>query len=529
MTTVDDPSLGTSPDDRRATVRGRGAGRDAWRRLTSMRTALVLLFLLALFAVPGSLLPQQPVDPRGVDRWYAEHTRIAPLVDALGGFDVYASPLFFSLYVALAVSLVGCLTPRLRLHWRAVRSRPPAAPRSLERLPFSAQGRAGEAPDEVVGAAARLLRSRRWRVERRTDDLGRLTVSAEKGYARETGNLVFHLALLGLLAGVAFGWLQRFEGRILLVEGDTFTHSRVAYDGVPKVGRLVGFDDVPTIGLTLDEFSATYLDDGQPSSFTARVRSTEDALARDPDRPKTVRVNHPLEVGGLHVYLLDHGYAPIVEVRDSSGRLVHDGPTPAFGPSGGVPRVVVKVPDLGEGLPQLGIEAFFFPSVDVRGDGELVSRGPQADAPALQYRVLAGDLGLDSGIPQGVAELDLTDLVETNRGVMLPGDTVEGLPAGATVRFVGWREWASFQVSRDPGEPLVLAASVLVLLGLALSLSVRRRRIWVRAAPDGPATLVELGGLPRGASAAFRAEFETLAPQLLRRPPEQPPDGTDER
>ena len=32
--------------------------RTAWRRLTSMRTALILLFLLAVAAVPGSLLPQ---------------------------------------------------------------------------------------------------------------------------------------------------------------------------------------------------------------------------------------------------------------------------------------------------------------------------------------------------------------------------------------------------------------------------------------------------------------------------------------
>ena len=34
-----------------------------WRRLTSMRTALILLFLLAVAAVPGSLLPQRNLNP----------------------------------------------------------------------------------------------------------------------------------------------------------------------------------------------------------------------------------------------------------------------------------------------------------------------------------------------------------------------------------------------------------------------------------------------------------------------------------
>jgi cytochrome c biogenesis protein len=524
MTTVDAPALGTSPDD---VPRGasRGAVRDAWRHLTSMRTALVLLFLLALAAVPGSLLPQQTVDPAGVERWYDAHSRAAPVVDALGGFDVYASPLFFSLYVALAVSLVGCLTPRLRLHWRALRSRPPAPPRHLERLSFSATGTTAVGADAVVTHAQAVLRRARWRVELRVDESGRPSVAAEKGYARETGNLVFHLALLGLLAGVAFGWAQRFEGRVLLVEGGTFTHSQLSYDLPPKTGRLVSVDDLPTIGITLDDFEATYLEDGQPSSFRADVSYTPDASSGDEQRQARLRVNHPLSVAGMRVFLLDHGFAPVVEVRDSRGRLVHEGATPAFGPAGGVPRVVVKVPDLGAGLPQLGIEAFFFPDVEIREGGELVSRSPAANRPAMQYRVLAGDLGLDSGLPQRVDELDLTDLVETNRGVMLPGDTVEGLPGGATMRFVGWREWASLQVSRDPGKPLVLAAAVLVLVGLGLSLRVRRRRIWVRATGQGAVTLVEVGGLPRGAVEVFREEFERLAPQLVSAPAQQTGEG----
>ena len=41
----------------------------AWRQLTSMRTALVLLLFLAIAAVPGSLFPQRSADPNGVIQW----------------------------------------------------------------------------------------------------------------------------------------------------------------------------------------------------------------------------------------------------------------------------------------------------------------------------------------------------------------------------------------------------------------------------------------------------------------------------
>ncbi|MDT0447447.1 cytochrome c biogenesis protein ResB, partial [Streptomyces johnsoniae] len=39
-----------------------GWARWFWRQLTSMRVALILLFLLSLGAVPGSLIPQTSVD-----------------------------------------------------------------------------------------------------------------------------------------------------------------------------------------------------------------------------------------------------------------------------------------------------------------------------------------------------------------------------------------------------------------------------------------------------------------------------------
>ncbi len=174
-----------------------------WRRLTSMRTALVLLLLLALAALPGSLLPQRPLNPIRVDLFRQAHPSLGRFYDRLGLFDVFATPWFAAVYLLLLVTLVGCLAPRIRLHARAL----------------------------VAAAAAELLRSRRWRVTRRDEPDGIVSVAAEKGYLRETGNLLFHLALVLLLASIAVGRLYGYQGTVLVEEGKGFCTTVSQFDG----------------------------------------------------------------------------------------------------------------------------------------------------------------------------------------------------------------------------------------------------------------------------------------------------------
>ncbi|MFO7162884.1 MAG: cytochrome c biogenesis protein ResB, partial [Mycolicibacterium hassiacum] len=110
-------------------------GRNTWRTLTSMGTALVLLFLLALAAIPGALLPQRNLNESKVDEYLAQHPTLGPWLDRLQAFDVFSSFWFTAIYVLLFISLVGCLTPRTVDHIRSLRAVPVAAPRNLARLP----------------------------------------------------------------------------------------------------------------------------------------------------------------------------------------------------------------------------------------------------------------------------------------------------------------------------------------------------------------------------------------------------------
>src|SRR4051812_10926591 len=139
--------------------------RRAWRQLTSMRTALMLLALLALAAIPGTLLPQRGLNPVKVDDFIAAHPQLGPLFDRMSLFDVFAAPWFAAIYLLLFISLIGCLVPRIRLHARALRRRPPAAPRHLLRLTVSSRWTVDAAPDDVVRASQEVLRRARWRAD----------------------------------------------------------------------------------------------------------------------------------------------------------------------------------------------------------------------------------------------------------------------------------------------------------------------------------------------------------------------------
>jgi cytochrome c biogenesis protein len=516
----------TAADDAGAgPAAGWGWFRWAWRQLTSMRTALVLLFLLALGSVPGSILPQQGQDPAAVQNYFNSHPALAPWLNHLGLFNTFAAPWFAAIYLLLFASLVGCVVPRtFRLvgprRGRIWSTPPPRAPRNLGRLPHSASYAAALPPAQAVAAAAAILRGKRFRLRHPAGDEAGGWVSAEKGYLREAGNLLFHLALLGVLVSIAIGGLFGYKADKLIVEGQTFSDTLTALDEFHP-GRLVTGSDLAPFQLTLTQFSASYYTSGesrgQPSSFDARVRysSSPGATAR----PYDIRINQPLNVDSVKVYLIGHGYAPEFTVTDATGKVVYDEAKP-FIPantgtflSDGVVKVLDAAPE------QLGFIGVFVPT-GVTVGGTLDSAFPAPYNPAVSLLGYAGDLGMNSGVAQSVYQLDTSAMTKiTSRPFLLqPGQSFT-LPGGrGKITFTGYRQWVSLAVTYDPGQVPALICGMLALAGLLLSFLVRRRRVFVRAVPaagDGERSVVTVGGLARtDASGGFEDEFTDLVAQL---------------
>jgi cytochrome c biogenesis protein len=508
MTTTTDETLAqpASPPP----LDGIGFLRWCWRQLTSMRVALILLFLLALAAIPGSVLPQRGLDPIRVNDWLEGNPVWGPVLDRLGFFDVYAAPWFAAIYLLLFVSVIGCVIPRTRLHWKAMRGAPPPAPRRLDRLAAHRTVYTSVSVEQALDAAASDLRKRRWRIAR-----GDGWVAAEKGYLRETGNLLFHASLIALLIAVAYGALFGWRGNVIVREGTGFSDTLTQYDAWGG-GRLVDPAALPPFAFTLEDFRVDFerseAQRGAPRLFEADL--TLWPAPSDAAEQVTVRVNEPLSIDGAKVFLVGHGYAPILVLRDALGRVVHDQGVVFLPQDGNMTSTgVLKAPDA---TPSIGIQGLFLPTAaidDVRGPH---SSFPAPDDPAVFLSAWAGDLGLDAGVPQSIYRLETEGMTQLGLEALRLGDRWD-LPAGnGTVEFVGLQRWASFQIAHDPGKEPALIAATTALVGLMLSLFVKRRRIWVRAAADQPAesagrtspdTVVSVAGL-------MRTDDGDLAPEV---------------
>ncbi|GGR52682.1 cytochrome c biogenesis protein ResB [Streptomyces netropsis] len=498
-----------------------------WRQLTSMRVALILLFLLSLGTIPGSLIPQTSVDAVKAENWKKAHETVAPLYDKVGLFDVYSSVWFSAIYILLFTSLIGCIVPRTWQFVGQLRGRPPVAPRRLAKLPAYTTWRTGAEPEQVLAAAEKLLKRRRFRTRVSGDAVG-----SEKGYLREAGNLLFHIALIVMLVAFASGQLWKSEGQKLIVAGDGFANTITQYDDF-KSGSLFKVDDLDPFSFKLDGFEGTYERSGPqrgtPRTYEAHVTYRDGADGAP--RKKTIKVNEPLETAGSKVYLIGHGYAPVVTVRDGQGNISHQGAVPSLPLDGNVTEsTVLKVGDYRDKdgkKDQLGFKGNFVPTLDLR-TGTMLSQFPALDNPRLVLTAYRGSLGIDSGMPQSVYQLDVSKMKQFKdkdgspfAKVLKVGDTMT-LPDGAgTLHFDGIKPWATFQISQKPGNTTALVGAVAALIGVAGSLFIQRRRVWVRAVRDADGhTVVELAGLGRSESAKLPEELADLAVALQ---PEAPP------
>jgi cytochrome c biogenesis protein len=491
-----------------------GWARWFWRQLTSMRVAL------SLGAIPGSLIPQTGIDATKVADFRESHKTLAPIYDKLGLFHVYSSVWFSAIYILLFVSLVGCIVPRTWQFVGQLRGRPPGAPRRLTRLPAYTTWRTEAEPEQVREAALALLKKRRFRAHLAGD-----AVAAEKGYLREVGNLVFHIALIVMLIAFAWGQLYKSEGDKLILEGDGFSNTLTQYDDF-KSGSLFTQDDLDPFSFTLNKFTGTYElsgpNRGTPRTYEANVNYSVGAYGKE--KKTTIQVNHPLEFGDSKVYLVSHGYAPVVTVKDAKGDIVmnHEAvpllPLDSNVTSSGAIKVMDGYRNAKGQTEQLGFNAFFLPTYGGKGS-MMLSTFPALLNPMLALSAYHGDLGVDSGIPQSVYQLDRTHLKEfkDSEGQLFKQQLKVGqtmtLPNGAgSITFNGIKQWAGFHITRQPAAGWALTGALAAIFGLAASLFIQRRRVWVRAVQgsDG-VTVVEMAGLGRSESAKVPEELGALA------------------
>lgn len=492
-----------------------------WRTLRSMRTALILLLMLALASVAGSLIPQWPNSPARVLQYQRDHALWGAFFERAGFFDVFGSWWFVLITVLLFVSLVACLIPRTRAAWRAVRQQPIQA-REIDTFKHYEERRVDAAPVAAIEASRRVLRRRLFRV---AADPGRPALAAEKGGAREIGSLMFHWAFILLLVGVIYGKGTGYTGYAVIPDGGTWIDALANYDGQIRSGRFFS-GNFTGIGIHLRSFQDAYLPTtGMPMDFVSRV----DLL--DPQgnlvRQQDIRVNHPAQFDGLNIYQINYGWAASLDVREGGKLLAAQDlvlskePAPPGVPAFAMPWYgVLKIASV---EPQMAIEVELFP--DSRAFFQQLETGQPVAMlteyqPVIRFRVWRGLLTSPSP-----TSLDTTFMRKTASGIVGGGrtsslDTGALLPQGRdgrglTLSFPDLKHYTVLQVSRDRGVPIVLLAAILILLGLLPALYTARRKIWVRAEPSGSGSVLKVGGFALQRKPQFEQEFAKVVEALV--------------
>ena len=511
-------SSGREPRSELPRLGWRGGLRYLWTQLTSMRTALILLFALALAAVPGSLVPQRRISPVRVADFINEHPTLGPIYDKIGMFAVYTSPWFSAIYLLLFVSLVGCIIPRVGVYAKALRARPPKTPRNLSRLPAYATADIADQDNDVLDRAAAALRRRHYRLDVDGD-----SVAAERGYLREAGNLVFHISLVFVLVGVAIGMLFGFRGTSVVVVGQGFSNNLTQYDDFSAGARFTEAGLAP-FSVTMKNFDVRFetgpVQRGAARLFRADVEVTEKPGAAP--RQEILEVNKPLRIGGTTVHLIGHGYAPKVTVKDAQGNVAFSGPVVMLPQDGNFTSLgTIKAPDARP--ERLAFEALFLPTAVLNDQGPH-SIFPDALDPALFANVWYGPPRVETGKPENVYSLDTTGLRQLKQADGQPvrialkvGDGVN-LPDGkGSIQLDGWVRWVKLQIGATPGVPISLIALAFAVTGLCLSLFVRPRRVWIRVRGEPGHRVVEVGGLDRAdARAGLTDDVAELAAEVSR-------------
>ena len=464
-----------------------------WRQLTSMRIALILLLLLAVAAIPGSLFPQRSQNPVQVRQYFIDNPQAAIWLDRFSMFEVFSSPWFSAIYLLLFISLIGCVLPRSIEHLKAIGAKPPLTPKYLDRMEFYTEMKKVD-----LDKVEKYLKKKHFRIRRDEN-----SISAEKGYARESGNLLFHLSLVLILIAVGVGSLLGSRGDAIVNVGDRFINTPTSYD-ILGFGKYQSEDSLPPFSLTVKDFKAEY-DPVTNAAIDYELTVLTANPAGSKEMTRIIKVNQPLTYGSTKIYLQANGYAPTVVVKDKSGKVIFDGPTTFLPQDGNLSSTgAIKIPDM---QPQIGFVASFLPTADrdpIRGG---FSSYPEVLDPRLLLAIWKGDLGLNTGVPQSVYRIDTSKMERIGLKALVLNESYDF--GEGSVTFTGWTSWVNLQIVNDPGKGFALIGAILAILGLLISLFTRQRRVWIK---QGRKT--QVAGLAKNGIPGLEDEIKDLVKEM---------------
>lgn len=444
-----------------------------FRQLTSMRVALVLLFVLALLTLAGTLLAQAPDavknDPRAYAEWLdsvrPKYGGWTGILDTLGLFSVFSSIWVRGTLLLLSASVLSCSARRAPRLWRtATRPRMVMTEAFFERAPHRAEIASEADPGAALTALRAAFRSHHFRTATKSDG-DDVHVCADRFRWSPFGRIVAHVSFVTILAGA-----------VVTATGGFRDESFAA-----PVGDKVSVGHGTGLAVKATSFADSYYTSGEPSDYASKV-----VLYKDGARVKAqeIRVNHPMGYDGVTFYQSFFGPTVVVRAKASDGRVVFNRGVPLlFGSKDETHRVGRFL------LPQQGLKVFVVSPESGEVDPRIGAGQTQLEVYRTATDTPVGIRVLSQGRPATIGGVDFT--------------------------FVREREFTGLIVARDPGSMLVWIGATLLVLGMCMVFFFPHRR--VRAVIRRRAGGSEIGvAAIRRRDPAFAAQFEHLVEDIRR-------------
>lgn len=447
-----------------------------WSFFASVRLAIVLLFLIAFFALVGTLVPQREAVGDLAQRL---SPAMFSFLDKMQIFDLYHSVWFVLLSGLLSVNLIICSVDRFPTAWRRFRmKRDPQDEEAFKNLPLEDTFPSALNIRQAADVAAGVLK-KKYRSVERSEDAGRVYLCAGKGRFSLFYVYIVHLSILLFIAGAVIGSGFGIEAFVNINEGDT-----ISAINLRNTGQLLSLP----FSVRCDKFTVELYESGMPKTFQSDLVFLKEGREV---RSGKLRVNHPIEFEGFRFYQASYGAAP-------GGKA-----TLALAREGGHRDAINVAQGYTFDLP--GKEGTF---QVLRVEENMMKMGP------------AVKVAVRSNKNEEVVFWIFQQIDQIKK---ISPDIFEQVPVfnpalfrPYTFSLLGLEEkyYTGLQVNRDPGTPVVVAAAILLIGGLMLILFSYARLIWVRIVQKGDEIVLAVAGRSYKNSAGLQKEIQYLLAEL---------------
>jgi len=423
-----------------------------WQFFSSVKLALVILFLIAVTSIIGTVIPQKESFEFYVNNFGPQMAQIFTILDIP---DMYNSWWFLALLFLLSFNLVICSIDRFPGVWKQVTSDGLAVPaQRIEKMSTQLRWMSDGAVPEMRDTLSEKLRGKGFKPSLKEQD-GATVLFAQKGNWTRTGVYIVHASILVIFLGAIIGYLGGFKGSVMVPE--TMERDRVFLFGGKGMQEL-------DFAVRCNNFRIEFYPNGMPKEYTSSLTVIE---AGEEVLTKIIEVNDPLTYKGITFY--QSSYEPyqdfVITVSSPSGAR----------------------------------STFIVPFQEQESWEDENIRFGIINAKVLGQSIVSSKLWFSDG------EADPASLwIDDGQEISIER------PFG-TYKVSAKQMYATgLQVAKDPGVWWVYIGFGLMLLGLYVAFFMSHRRIWLLLKPQNGRTQVVMSGSANKNRAGFERIFEDL-------------------